>query len=52
MWFLLWGRQGMPVWIAAAAALTAGVLFGLTMAWYMRWSARKRAIPARRDFDV
>ena len=50
MWLMLWGRQGMPLAIVAIAALLAGALFGLMMAWYMRYSARKHAIPHWRDF--
>lgn len=50
MWLLLWGRQGMPVVIAAAVALGTGLLFGLVMAWYMRYSARKRGIPSWHEF--
>ena len=51
MWLMLWGRQGMPLVIAAITALVAGGLFGLTMGWYIRYSARKRAIPRWRDFN-
>jgi hypothetical protein len=50
MWLMLWGRQGMPLVVAAATALVAGGLFGLTMGWYMRHGARKHAIPRWRDF--
>lgn len=50
MWLLLWGHQGMPLVIVAVAALLAGALFGLAMAWYLRYWARKRAIPRWRDF--
>jgi len=50
MWLLLWGRQGMPLAIVVVAALLAGALFGLAMAWYLRYWARKRAIPRWRDF--
>ena len=50
MWLMLWGRQGMPLVIVAIAALLSGALFGLTMAWYLRYSARKRAIPRWQDF--
>lgn len=50
MWMMLWGRQGMPLSVVAIAALLAGALFGLSMAWYMRYSARKRAIPRWQDF--
>ncbi len=51
MWLMLWGRQGMPLVIVAAAALLAGALFGLTMAWYLRYHARKHAIPRWQDFN-
>lgn len=50
MWLMLWGRHGMPLAMVAIAALLAGALFGLAMAWYMRYSARKRAIPRWQDF--
>jgi hypothetical protein len=50
MWLMPWGRQGMPLVIVAVAALLAGALFGLTMAWYLRYSARKHPIPRWRDF--
>lgn len=50
MWLMLWGRQGMPLAMVAIAALLAGALFGLAIAWYMRYSARKRAIPRWQDF--
>ena len=50
MWLMLWNRQGMPLASVAMAALLAGALFGLTMAWYLHYNARKRAIPRWRDF--
>jgi hypothetical protein len=50
MWLMLWGRQGMSLLGAATTALVAGGLFGLAMGWYMRSSARKRAIPRWQDF--
>jgi hypothetical protein len=36
---------------AAGTGLVSGVLFGLTMAGYFRWSAAKLGLPAWRDFD-
>lgn len=51
MWLLLWGRQGMPLAVGAGVALLAGALFGLTMAWYLRHSAVRRAIPRWQDFN-
>ena len=50
MWLMLWNRQGMPLTGVAMKALLAGALFGLTMAWYLRYGARKHAIPRWRDF--
>ena len=51
MWLLLWGRQGMQIWTAVATALMAGLLFGLMMACYLRWSAKKREIPSWQEFN-
>ncbi|HSX65549.1 MAG TPA: DUF6404 family protein [Pseudoxanthomonas sp.] len=51
MWLLLWDRQGTPMALGAVAALFAGTLFGLTMAWYTRYSAHKRGIPRWQDFN-
>ncbi len=51
MWLMLWSRQGMPLAIVATVALLAGALFGLTMAWYLHYHARKYAIPRWRDFN-
>jgi len=50
MWLFLWSRQGMPGWLVAAAALSAGALFGLCMAGYFRYLARKHNLPLWRDY--
>lgn len=46
MWALMWARQGMPVGLMALTALCAGALFGLTMATYYRYLARKHRLPS------
>lgn len=38
MWAVSWRAQGLPIGIAVAATLLAGVLFGALMAGYYRWS--------------
>ena len=50
MWFMAWSRQGMSPYAAVAVALFAGVLFGLCMAGYYRYGARKHRVPLWRDF--
>jgi hypothetical protein len=52
MWLLMWSRQGMPLLVGVATALVAGLLFGLTMAWYLRHQARRHGIPHWREFDA
>lgn len=46
MWLFMWSRGGMPVWIALVAAALAGLLFGLGMASYFRYVARKHKLPS------
>ena len=46
MWLFQWSRQGMPFWLVLAAAAFAGVLFGLCMAAYFRYLARKHNLPS------
>jgi hypothetical protein len=41
MWFLAWSGSGMSWYGAMVGAMFAGLLFGLTMAWYYSHSARK-----------
>ena len=50
MWLLMWGRNGMPLALAALLALVAGVLFGLLMAAVLRSQARNKQIPVWKDF--
>jgi len=51
MWFALWSPQGMPFSRAAFAAFLAGLYFGLVMAVYYRYSARKHSLPKWSDID-
>ena len=45
MWLMLWSRQDMPFFAVAAGALVSGLLFGLCMAAYFRFVARKHNLP-------
>ena len=45
MWAILWSRQGMPVGLMVASALLAGTLFGLVVAAYFRYVARRHRLP-------
>jgi len=46
MWVIMWSRQEMPVALALASAAMAGVLFGLTVALYLRRLARRHTLPS------
>ena len=50
MWFTWWRSHGMSVERAFTGSIFAGVLFGLGMAAYYRYGARKHRIPKWRDF--
>ena len=50
MWFGLWRRQGIPVTVVAGGSLAAGILFGLAMAGFMRWKAKKLGLPSWTDY--
>jgi hypothetical protein len=45
MWLLLWSQLGGSGVVATITAVAAGVLFGLTMAAYYRYGARKHGLP-------
>jgi hypothetical protein len=45
-WPLFWSHMGMSGVAAAILAIAAGVLFGLAMASYYRYAARKLKLPA------
>ena len=48
MWLTLW-QQRSPG-LTVATAVLAGLLFGVTMAAYYRWRARKLALPRWQDY--
>jgi cyanate permease len=41
MWFTTWESKNMPIAIALITSLLAGLLFGLSMAFYYKHSAKK-----------
>lgn len=45
MWLFVWSGTGKTPLVAAVTALAAGVLFGLCMASYYRYGARKHKLP-------
>jgi hypothetical protein len=53
MWFILWSQshQGRSAYAGFAVALLGGLFFGLSMAAYYHYSARKHGIPLWRDFQ-
>lgn len=51
MWLILWSWQGIPFVFVAIAALVAGFLFGLSMATYFRYLARKHNLPSWADYS-
>ena len=52
MWFAFWSRSGKSPALAVGLAIFAGSLFGLWMAAYYRYGARKHRIPLWRDFQL
>jgi hypothetical protein len=50
MWLIRWSRQGMPPSIAVGFSALIGLLFGLGMASYYRYTARKYSIPTWDSF--
>ena len=50
MWFFRWESQSMPLANALGTAALAGILFGLSMAFYYRYGARKNALPSWKNF--
>ena len=50
MWLFLWRGQDMPIAVAILVALIAGLLFGVIMAGYYRWRARKLGLPRWEDY--
>jgi len=50
MWFVIWRDENMPIVIAVITSVLAGVLFGVAMAAFFRWRARKLALPRWEDY--
>ena len=50
MWLFVWSHQRMPVIGAGIVAVAAGLFFGIAMASYYRWSARKLSLPSWRNY--
>jgi hypothetical protein len=50
MWLIHWRQEGMPVAAGVVTSLLAGLGFGLIMAAYYRWRARKLALPRWEDY--
>lgn len=50
MWFASWRGEGWSASAAIVAALGAGALFGVMMAFYYRWKARKLNLPSWNDY--
>jgi len=48
MWLLLWSHSS--VWLSASAGAAVGVAFGLSMAGYFRYSARKLKLPSWEEY--
>jgi apolipoprotein N-acyltransferase len=49
MWGLFWRHQSMPVLVAIGSAVFAGVLFGVFMALYYRYSRKRHGLS---DWDA
>jgi uncharacterized integral membrane protein len=49
MWALTWRAQELPLGVAIVASLLAGVLFGLAMAAYYRWSGARAGLSRWQD---
>jgi len=50
MWFLVWRADDVPIAIVVIMSVVAGALFGVIMAAYFRWRARKLALPPWQDY--
>jgi cytosine/uracil/thiamine/allantoin permease len=50
MWFLVWRADDVPIAIAVVTSVLAGALFGVIMAAYFHWRARKLALPPWKDY--
>jgi Family of unknown function (DUF6404) len=52
MWLFLWRGENMPPVAAFGVSILAGLLFGVIMAAYYRWSARRLALPRWEDYPT
>lgn len=50
MWLIQWSWWKAPVELAVFASAAAGLLFGVTMAAYYRWKARRLRLPKWEDY--
>jgi hypothetical protein len=50
MWLIQWQSGRIPVEVAVLTAAGTGLLFGLTMAAYLRWKARQLGLPSWEDY--
>lgn len=51
VWLLPWQRQELRLDVVLASSLLAGAWFGVVMAAYMRWLARRHALPLWSAYD-
>jgi hypothetical protein len=52
MWVTLWRGEDMSVAVGIGVSIMAGLLFGLIMAAYYRWSAGRLALPRWEDYPT
>lgn len=50
MWFLIWGPEGKPIAPIIGAVVSAGLMFGATVAWLIQRPAKKMGLPAWEDY--
>jgi len=48
--WLIYGRNNLPLSITMCASILAGILFGLSMAIYCRYQAKKHSLPLWKDY--
>jgi hypothetical protein len=52
MWVFFWRGESMPIAIAIVSSLITGLLFGVAMAAYFRWSAKRLGLPRWEDYPA
>jgi hypothetical protein len=51
MWLITWRTQGdMPIWLVFGVSIFAGLLFGLSMAYYYRFKSRSLPLPSWQNY--